>query len=131
MDIRIGDFQAQWNKHKNYAANPLSINEVGCIHTSQGMEFDYVGVIIGKDLLYRAGKVITDYNQHPVKAGEFRRAHKQKIDSNDGEIIDKLIRNTYRVLLQRGLRGVYLYILDDELRKYFQNKISDHSLIKY
>jgi DUF2075 family protein len=128
MDIRIEDFQAQWNKHKNYAANPLSINEVGCIHTSQGMEFDYVGVIIGKDLLYREGKVITDYNQHPLKAGEFRRAHKQKINPNDGEIIDKLVRNTYRVLLQRGLRGAYLYIMDDELKRFIKDKIKNFSI---
>lgn len=123
-DIKIGDFQAQWNKHKNYAANPLSINEVGCIHTSQGMEFDYVGVIIGDDLIYRNGRVLTDYTKHPSKAGEFRRPHKQKIDPKDKDIIDRLIRNTYRVLFQRGLRGAFLYVMDYELKEYLKNKIN-------
>jgi hypothetical protein len=126
-DIKIGDFQAQWNKHKNYAANPLSINEVGCIHTSQGMEFDYVGVIIGDDLIYRNGRVLTDYTKHPSKAGEFRRPHKQKIDPNDKEIIDRLIRNTYRVLFQRGLRGAYLYVMDSELKVFINSKIDSFS----
>ena len=129
LDIRIGNFTAQWNKQKNYAANPLSINEVGCIHTSQGMEFDYVGVIIGEDLIYRNGEVLTDFTKHPLKAGEFRRPHKQKIDPSDGKIIDKLIRNTYRVLLQRGLRGAYLYIMDKALKEYIKNKIKLSSIL--
>ena len=130
LDINIGKFSAQWNKQKNYAANPLSINEVGCIHTSQGMEFDYVGVIVGEDLIYRHGKVLTDFTKHPTKAGEFKRPHKQKIGQEDGQIIDKLIRNTYRVLLQRGLRGAYLYIIDKPLKEYIKNQIEAFSKSK-
>ena len=120
IDINIGEFHAQWNKNNFYSVDPLSIDEVGCIHTSQNMDFDYVGLIIGDDLIYRDGKVLTNYTKHPKKAAEFKRMHQKRIFSEDSEIIDRLIRNTYRVLLTRGQKGTYLYIMDDQLREYIK-----------
>lgn len=125
IDINIKNFSAQWNKTKAFATDPKSINEVGCIHTSQGMEFEYVGLIIADDLLYRNGKIITDYTKHPIGATEFKRPHARKINSNDLEIIDRIIRNTYKVLFTRGQRGCYLYIVDDALRQYFKDQIKN------
>ena len=124
IDINIGDFHAQWNKSKSFAVDPNSIDEVGCIHTSQGMEFEYVGLIVGDDLLYRDGKVITDYSKHPSGSGEFRRPHKRKPDPEDLEIIDRIIRNTYKVLFTRGQKGLYLYVMDKDLREYLRSEIS-------
>ena len=123
IDIEIGDFKAQWNRTKKFATDSKSIDEVGCIHTSQGMEFEYVGLIIGNDLLYRDGKVVTDYTVHPKNAGEFKRPSKRCVDPNDAEIIDRLIRNTYKVLFTRGQKGCLLYVMDEPLREYLRQCI--------
>ncbi|MBR3357081.1 MAG: DUF2075 domain-containing protein [Solobacterium sp.] len=127
-DIHIGNFEAAWNRTKSFAVNPASVNEVGCIHTSQGMEFEYVGLIIGDDLLYRNGKVITDYTRHPDKAGEFRRPHQQKVQPEDLPVIDRLIRNTYKVLFTRGQKGIYIYCMDPSLKEYLKKRIKDLTL---
>ncbi|MBR4444501.1 MAG: DUF2075 domain-containing protein [Solobacterium sp.] len=124
-DIHLGDFEAAWNRTKSFAVNPDSVDEVGCIHTSQGMEFEYVGLIIGDDLLYRNGKVITDYTRHPKGAGEFKRPHQQKVKEEDLPLIDRLIRNTYKVLFTRGQKGIYIYCMDDALKQYLQKRLQD------
>ncbi len=123
IDINIGDFHAQWNKSKAFAVDPKSIDEVGCIHTSQGMEFEYVGLIVGDDLLYRNGHIITDYTKHPKGSGEFKRPHQKYPNPDDYEIIDRIIRNTYKVLFTRGQKGLYLYVMDEELRNYLRVEI--------
>ena len=92
------------------------------------MEFEYVGLIIGDDLLYRNGKVITDYTRHPDKAGEFRRPHQQKVQPEDLPVIDRLIRNTYKVLFTRGQKGIYIYCMDPSLKEYLKKRIKDLTL---
>jgi uncharacterized protein len=54
-----------WNlgNTETWAIDPESVNQIGCIHTSQGLEFDYVGVIIGDDIRYEDGKIITDFTK--------------------------------------------------------------------
>ncbi len=123
IDINIDDFHAQWNKSKSFAVDPKSIDEVGCIHTSQGMEFEYVGLIVGNDLLYRDGHIITDYTKHPSGSGEFKRPNQRYPKPEDAEIIDRLIRNTYKVLFTRGQKGLYLYVMDDQLREHLRIEI--------
>jgi DUF2075 family protein/DNA replication protein DnaC len=123
IDINIGDFHAQWNRTKTFATDIKAIDEVGCIHTVQGMEFEYVGLIIGDDLLYRNGKVITDYTKHPDSAAEFKRPHQKYVDPSDKDIIDLLIRNTYRVLFSRGQKGCYIYCMDKEFSDYLKSRI--------
>lgn len=81
------------------------------------MEFDYVGLIVADDLIYREGKVKTDYTKHPQGSGEFRRPHQKYPKPEDADIIDMLIRNTYKVLFTRGQKGLYLYVMDDKLRE--------------
>ena len=129
IDIVIGDFSAQWNKTKAFATDPKSIDEVGCIHTSQGMEFLYTGLIVAPDLIYRNGKVETDYTKHPAGAAEFRRPHARKVNPDDALIIDKIIRNTYKVLFTRGQKGTYLYVMDSNLKKYLQERINELKLV--
>lgn len=123
IDINIGDFHAQWNKSKAFAVDSDSIDEVGCIHTSQGMEFEYVGLIIGNDLIYRNGRVETDYTKHPEGSGEFKRPHQKRPKPEDMQSIDRIIRNTYKVLFTRGQKGLYLYVMDDALRDYLKLEI--------
>ena len=122
IDIELpGGFQAQWNlaNDKIWAINPSSFEQVGCIHTAQGLEFDYVGVLIGKDLSYdpASGMVVTDKTQisRDDKSSGIRTA-------NDSDA-RRLILNTYKTLLTRGQKGCYVYCEDDNLRSYLKSMI--------
>ena len=113
-------FKAKWNLFKSgeysWANDPLSIDEIGCIHTSQGIDLNYCGVIIGKDLVYRDGKVQIDTETHPTKDKAFCK-------KTDRELVKRIIRNTYYVLLTRGIKGCYIYCEDDALNKYINSLI--------
>lgn len=113
-DIYLEDgFKAKWNleKDKIWAINPKSFEEVGCIHTAQGLEFDYVGVLIGKDLRFdkENNRIITDKTKisRDDKTSGIRTA-------SDSEAA-RLIKNTYKVLLTRGQKGCYIYAEDKAL----------------
>jgi DUF2075 family protein len=128
-DIEIGDYQKSWNRDGGdpWAIDEGSIDEVGCIHTCQGLEFDYVGVIIGPDLKYRNGEIITD---HEARATTDRSLFgiKKMLDENPeqaNEIIDEVIKNTYRTLLSRGLKGCYIYCCDDHLQDYLETRLTN------
>ena len=122
MDIRLEDgFEAQWNYNNTttWAIDERSFDQVGCIHTSQGLEFDYVGVIIGKDLIYKDGQVQTDFA---------KRAHSDKSLSGirgaqNFSLADTIIRNTYKTLLTRGQKGCYIYCEDKPLADYIRQQI--------
>jgi DUF2075 family protein len=110
----------KYPKWYEWAYKPLGIEQVGCIYTAQGFEFDYAGVIIGEDLKYdvRLKKVIT--NKDACKDPVLRR--------NVGEAnmsFDDYVRNIYRVLMSRGMKGCYLYIVDIPLRNYIKGLIKD------
>ncbi len=129
FDINIGDFHAKWNfaSTSTWAIDPDSFDQVGCIHTSQGLEFEYVGVIIGHDLYYRDGKVMTDYTVHPSSDAAFK-----GIKSNKNfALADRIIRNTYRTLLTRGQKGCYVYCEDKELAKYINNLSKKFKICSY
>ena len=118
-DIVLPDgFCAKWNLENDdhFAVNPNSFEEVGCIHTCQGMEFDYVGVFIGKDLYYEDGHVKTNRNaiSKDDKSSGIRLSSTSDIDA------DRLIRRTYKVLLTRGLKGCYIYCEDKALGDYLK-----------
>jgi len=119
-DIELpGGFQAKWNLEGDdiWAVNPESFGEVGCIHTCQGMEFKYVGVIVGKDLSYNGHKVIT--NQKAISKDD----HTSGIRTTDFITADRLIRNTYKVLMTRGQKGCYVYCENKALADYFRSHI--------
>jgi DUF2075 family protein len=115
-----GGFQAKWNLEGDdiWAVNPDSFDQVGCIHTCQGMEFKYVGVIIGKDLCYEGNRVVT----HPQAIS--KDDHTSGIRSADFLTADRLIRNTYKVLMTRGQKGCYVYCEDPALRDYFRKQLA-------
>lgn len=128
IDIKIGAFQMQWNLNSNtpYAIDKGSINQVGCIHTCQGLEFSYVGVIVGKDLRFENGKVITDFTQRAKTdkslSGLVTKA--KKGDEKCLKQIDLIIRNTYRTLMSRGLKGCFIYCEDKKLSNYFKTSLA-------
>lgn len=114
-------FKAKWNLEKDdhWAVNPNSFEEVGCIHTCQGMEFDYVGVFIGKDLYYEDGHVKT--NRLAISKDDSSSGIRVKTTTD--ELADKIIRRTYKVLLTRGQKGCFIYCEDDALRKYLKENL--------
>lgn len=109
-------FRAQWNfgNTSTWAIDEDSFEQVGCIHTSQGLEFSYVGVIVGLDLFYRDGHVRTDY----TKRAKTDASLKGIKSSRNFALADRIIRNTYRTLLSRGQKGCYIYCEDSELSNY-------------
>ncbi len=115
-------FKAKWNfsNTNTWAIDKDSFDEVGCIHTSQGLEFDYCGVIIGKDLKYRNGHVITNFKERAKTDMSLKGIGKTK----NYALADKLIRNTYKVLLSRGQKGCYIYCEDKELSNYIRRIIN-------
>ena len=122
VDISLPDgFQAKWNleNDKIWAINPRSFEEVGCIHTAQGLEFDYVGVLIGKDLTYDSatGLVLTD------KTAISRDDNSSGIRGASDSTARRLILNTYKTLLTRGQKGCFVYCEDEALRKYFKEMV--------
>lgn len=102
-----------------WAINPKLFEEIGCIHTCQGMEFDYVGVIIGKDLIFKDDKVTT--NKLAISKDD--KTSKIKGCKNES-LADRLIKNTYKVLLTRGQKGCYIYCEDKSLSEYIKERIS-------
>lgn len=126
-DVVVGNYRRPWNarpeatrlakgipKATLWAHEPEGINQVGCIYTAQGFEFDYVGVIFGKDLVYDLD------NQHwegrPENSGD------PIVKRSKGKFID-LVKNTYRVLLSRGLKGCYVHFLDKDTERFFKSRM--------
>ena len=135
-DVKIGNFAMPWETHDDvvqarklpkgyvkwfeWAYKPEGIKQVGCIYTAQGFEFDYAGVIIGEDLKYdsETHKIVTDKSRtmDPVL-----RMTRQEATMT----FDDYVRNIYRVLMSRGMKGCYLYIVDEKLRNYFKQLLAE------
>jgi DUF2075 family protein len=125
-DIKIGSFGISWNLKNSttYAIDPGSVEQAGCIHTSQGLEFDYVGVIIGKDLRYANGQVITDFTQRARTDNSLKgiKSLNKKDPFRAHKIADEIIKNTYRTLMTRGMKGCYVYCCDEALANYLKER---------
>jgi DUF2075 family protein len=115
LDVQIGDWHRPWNNRKEtshegapgtpyWASDPAGFDQVGCVYTAQGFEYDYSGVIMGPDLVWR-----TD---HWVARPE--RSYDSQVKRGTSEEFDRAVRNTYKVLLTRGMRGTVVYSTDDE-----------------
>lgn len=122
-DIEIGDVKLKWNSvNHNWVNSANAINEVGCIHTVQGYDLNYAGVIIGPEISYDA--YLKEIKIHPEKYMDIN--GKKGVDDIDE--LKRYIINIYKTLLTRGIYGTYVYIVDDALRDYFKknffNKIS-------
>lgn len=123
------NFGMQWNLANDgnlWIMAPESVREVGCIHTCQGLEVDYVGVIIGLDFVVRDGKIITDPSKR-ARTDASLKGYKSEYKINPEEAnkkADLIIKNTYRTLMTRGMKGCYVYFVDKETEKYFKTMMS-------
>ena len=115
-------FAKKWNlvdDGQTWIIQPESINEIGCIHTCQGLELDYAGVIIGPDLrMSEDGTVLTD---PAARASQDKTVRGWMTMANDDperarKLTDAIIKNTYRVLMSRGMKGCFVYAVDPVLR---------------
>lgn len=127
-DVTVGGFTRPWNAKPDaghlsddippasiWAYDARGVGQVGCIYTAQGFEFDYVGVVFGPDLVYRAGK---------GWVGSPEASHDRKVKVKKAEEkFTQLVKNTYRVLLTRGMKGCYVHFMDKETGEYFRSKM--------
>ncbi len=119
-DIEINGVKMIWNSTTDDWVNSKnSINEVGCIHTIQGFDLNYTGVIIGPEISYDSDKhkLIIDQEKYKDING--------KKSITDPKELERYIINIYKTLLTRGIYGTYVYIVDEKLRKYFIDAAED------
>lgn len=129
-DIIIPEFhfKKRWNLNSDknlWIIGKNTIEEIGCIHTCQGLELDYIGVIIGPDMRYENGQVITDVTKRS-KNDQSVKGFKSLMVSNKNKALqnaDDIIKNTYRTLLTRGMKGCYVYCCDKALAKYLSAQL--------
>jgi len=133
LDVVIQDhgFAMQWNLAQDgglWITAARSVEQIGCIHTCQGLEVDYIGVIVGPDLITRDGEVVT----HPEKRSRQDQSIKgyKKALAEEPEKArlkaDAIIKNTYRTLMTRGMKGCYIYFTDPETAAHFRSRIAHY-----
>jgi DUF2075 family protein len=126
-DVKVGAWQMPWNARPDatrlaagippstyWASDPNGINQVGCVYTAQGFEFDYVGVIFGRDLRWDPA------------AAEWIGDSSESFDSivkRSGDRFTDLVKRTYRVLLTRGMKGCYVYFEDPATQDYLRSRL--------
>ena len=126
-DVEIGEYRRPWNaksgsgrlakgipKESLWAHDPNGIEQIGCIYTAQGFEFDYVGVIVGTDLRYSFDR--QSWEGYPSESHDtvVKRARENFVD---------LVKNSYRVLLSRGLKGCFVHFVDKETERFVRSRI--------
>ena len=129
------DYKAKWNLDDDgstWIIKPNSVEQVGCIHTCQGLELDYVGVIVGPDFVVRNGEVLTDAfkrsNMDQSIKG-FKGGLKTDREKNL-TLADAVIKNTYKTLMTRGMKGCYVYFTDEETRAHFQTLVNSFEYVE-
>ena len=126
-DVQIGGWSRPWNVRSDrsvggapgssyWATDPAGFGQVGCVYTAQGFEYEWSGVIIGPDLVARGGRLKT-------RRDESKDPELKKKNAVPEDVADQLIRNTYKVLLTRGMRGTMLYSADPETRDFLAEHI--------
>ncbi len=129
-DIVIGDgYRRRWNLDRDgglWIIAPESISEVGCIHTCQGLEVEYIGVIVGPDLVARNGRIITspaarDRRDRSIRGWRTRLRAEPLATLAE---TDRIIKNTYRTLMTRGMKGCYVYCTDEETREFLRGRLA-------
>lgn len=124
FDVVIGDWSRPWNNKKDtshgdapgtpfWASDPRGFGQVGCVYTAQGFEYDYAGVIFGEDLVWRTDRWVAQPS----------RSHDNQVKRGSPEQFDRAVRNTYKVLLTRGMRGATLFSTDPETQQLFEQLV--------
>ena len=118
-DVKIGDFEMPWENKEQFwkwATDDSGMNQVGTVYTSQGFEFDYIGVIFCKDLVWNNEK--KNWEAKPENSYD-------SLVKNKNENFLQHLKNVYRVLLSRAHRGVYVYFMDKDTEEYFRSRIEE------
>lgn len=119
-DIEVDGLRLKWNGQiHDWVNSSNAINEVGCIHTIQGYELNYVGVIVGPELSYDPGK-----GRLFVRPEHYKDSNGWKGISDPAEL-ERYILNIYKTLMTRGIKGCYVYFVDKEVEKYFKLRIGE------
>jgi DUF2075 family protein len=126
-DVQVGNWRLPWNarpdagrlgkgipKSNFWASDPGGLNQVGCVYTAQGFEFDYVGIVFGLDLRY-------DWNKNEW-VGDKTKSY-DSVVKRSGDRFVELVKNTYRVLFTRGIKGCYVHFMDEGTRRFFQSRL--------
>jgi DUF2075 family protein len=126
-DVVIGGYRRPWNAKPEakrlakgipesnlWAFDPNGINQLGCVYTAQGFEFDYAGVIFGPDMTYSFA--VQDWLGHTERSSD------RTVKGSKGHFLD-LARNTYRVLLSRALKGCYVQFMDKDTERFFRSRM--------
>lgn len=129
-DVVLPEFsyRRRWNLDKDgslWIVTPGSDEQVGCIHTCQGLELDYVGVIIGPDLAYRDGQIVIDTSKR-ASSDQSVRGLKQLLRTEPeraSSLADLIVKNTYRTLMTRGMKGCYVYCTDAPLAAFLRSRL--------
>ncbi len=128
-DVQIAGWSRPWNaksgagrlakgipKESLWAYDPNGLGQVGCIYTAQGFEFDHVGIIFGLDL--------TCDPDNSQWIGDRTKSHDTVVRRSEDQFVE-LVKNTYRVLLSRGMKGCYVYFMDKDTERFFRSRIAD------
>ena len=126
-DVVIGDYRRPWDAKPGnwklapgipsaalWATDPNGINQIGCVYNIQGFELDYAGVIWGKDLVYDFDKGQWTGNRQESSDSVVKRSKDKFVD---------LVKNTYRVLLSRGMKGCYVYFMDKDTERFVRSRM--------
>lgn len=120
-DIKFDGKKYIWNHtREGWILSSNAVNEIGCLHTVQGYDLNYVGVIIGLDLSYNKEKNKIEVHINELKDTNVKRGTEE-------ETVEKYIINTYKVLLERGIKGCYIYACDESMQKYLKKYVENYS----
>jgi hypothetical protein len=128
IDLPAFDYRRRWNLDKDgslWIVTPGSVEQVGCIHTCQGLELDYVGVIIGPDLVYRDGRIVSDARRRASSDQSVKglKALLKAEPARAAQLADAIVKNTYRTLMTRGMKGCYVYCTDAALAAHLRSRL--------
>ena len=121
-DVEIGGWRRAWNNKKVtshggapgtplWATDPAGFDQVGCVYTAQGFEYDYAGVIFGPDLVWRTDRWVAQPSG----------SHDSLVKRGSDQDFDRAVRNTYKVLLTRGMRGAVVFSTDPETQQLLES----------
>jgi len=132
-DVVIGEYAKPWNaksdtgslapgipKESLWAYEADGVNQIGCVYTAQGFEFDYIGVIFGPYLVYVPEKA--DWQGDRTKSFD-------AVVKRSGDRFIQMVKNTYRVLLTRGMKGCYVHFMDKNTENFFRSRM-EHSQLR-
>lgn len=129
IELPAFGYRRRWNLDKDgslWIVTPGSVEQVGCIHTCQGLELDHVGVIIGPDLRVRDGRIVTDATRR-ASSDQSVKGLKALLRDDPAQALavgDAIVKNTYRTLMTRGMKGCYVYCTDPELAAFLRSRLA-------